>query len=186
MSAMWNRDVRAGDWSMNAMPRFDQQRNAHAVWIRKRLAFAVVGLLLAGCTHESPMETPLTGDEAVLRVLDSYNPVYRSNAENRVTDLILQGKHVLPPAMAEVGKLTALERLNLVSASLTDESLVHLRGLANLKTLRLGSTPISDRGLAHLESLQNLRHLYVPNTRVTSEATKRLRAALPNVTVHVK
>ena len=129
--------------------------------------------MLIGCTQGQLSTEPPVGDEKVLRALDSYHPVYKLNADGRVTDLILQGKHVLPVVTVEVGKLTALQRLDLGASSLSDESLIHLRGLTNLKVLRLGSTSIGDPGLIHLEGLQELRHIWILFTKVTPEGAKR-------------
>ena len=45
---------------------------------------------------------------------------------------------------------------------ITDEGLVHLKGLTNLQWLSLTDTQITDAGLVHLKDLTNLTTLYLP------------------------
>jgi len=60
-----------------------------------------------------------------------------------------------------------LQRLELNNAPLTDEGLVHLRGLRNLEELCLSGTRTSDKGLVHLRQLSRLRQFSFSGTAIT-------------------
>jgi len=66
--------------------------------------------------------------------------------------------------LAEIGKLTGLERLRLASTRITDVGLAHLAALTNLKLLEVGATHVTSAGFAHLSRLKNLKQvkLYCP------------------------
>ena len=159
--------------------------------------FASVVLLahLLGCASTSrpkdeaadqeKLEDAATPDQKALRALDPYNPYYKVDHNGRVTHLSLNGKHVMPSALIEVGKLTELQMLSLHAVSLTDESMSHLANLSEVKSLYLVGTPMTDKGLVHLERLENLRWLHVPKKTVSKEATEKLKAKLPSVTVYL-
>jgi Leucine-rich repeat (LRR) protein len=69
----------------------------------------------------------------------------------------------------------SLHHLHLNQAPISDQGLVHLRGLRNLDSLNLWGTPVGDAGLAHLEGLGNLRELLLVGTRVTDAGLEHLR-----------
>jgi Leucine-rich repeat (LRR) protein len=84
--------------------------------------------------------------------------------------------------LAEVGRLTQLERLSLDNASATDVGLVHLKGLTNLSVLDLRGTQVTDGGLVHLKGLANLSALWLDRTRVTDAGLVHLKG-LTNLSV---
>lgn len=142
-------------------------------------------VFLSGCRQTAPLaDEPFSADEKVLQALDAFNPIYKVDANGRVTHLKLDGRHVLASALADVGKLTEIEELSLYAASLSDESLAHLHGLKKLARIGLGATPITDQGLAHLEKLPALRHIWLPKANVSDEGVAKLKAALPHLNVH--
>jgi len=150
----------------------------------RRTAFLVVSAILCpvtfGCADNA---VPASPDEEVLRVLDCYDPIYKVDADGRVTHLPLNGRLVTDSMMAEIGKLTELRQLGLYAAPLTDESLAHLQNLQQLRSLGLGATPITDKGLEHLEKLQSLQWLWLPRT-VSPEAIEKLKSARPGLNVY--
>ncbi|MCI0681614.1 MAG: hypothetical protein L0Y71_05890 [Gemmataceae bacterium] len=140
---------------------------------------------LAGCTADPPAADELPSiDEQVLIALDYYNPVYKLDADGRVTNIKLEGRHVLASALVELGKLNEVRAISLYGAQVTDDSLANLHGCTKLRNLGLGGTPISDKGLLHLEKLQDLQHIWVPKARVSTEAVNGLKNALPGLSVH--
>ena len=56
----------------------------------------------------------------------------------------LAGCKVRDPALAHIGRLTTLQRLEIFNTKITDKGLVHLRGLKNLLVLGLSNTKITD------------------------------------------
>jgi hypothetical protein len=100
-----------------------------------------------------------------------------------VTGVTLIGS--LRPAdttLAEVGRLTQLERLSFDNASATDAGLVHLKGLTNLSVLNLRGTQVTDAGLVRLKGLANLSALWLDGTRVTDAGLVHLKG-LSNLSV---
>jgi Leucine-rich repeat (LRR) protein len=69
--------------------------------------------------------------------------------------------------IAQVGRLTRLQSLNLHDSSITDLGLVHLKGLTNLSVVLLYRTQVSDAGLVHLKGLTNLSYLSLDGTQVS-------------------
>ncbi|MDP7033186.1 MAG: leucine-rich repeat domain-containing protein [Planctomycetota bacterium] len=73
--------------------------------------------------------------------------------------------------------------LELRYAKITDEDLIHLGELVNLEDLDLAFNPISDVGLLHLKGLKNLEYLSISSPHVTEAGLRKLRVALPNLSV---
>jgi hypothetical protein len=140
---------------------------------------------LIGCGANPPaVETPPSIDEQVLAALDHYNPGYKLDADGHVMNINVDGRHVLPSALDELGKLKEVRGISLYAVPLTDDSLAKLHGCTKLRTLGLGGTPISDRALVHLEKLQDLQHVWLPKARVSTEGVAALKTALPSLSVH--
>jgi hypothetical protein len=157
--------------------------------LHRRARFALFACaLLTGCAASPPPadsgEEPLSPDERVLKALEPYDPVYKIDSTGRVVALKLEGKRIPASVLDEVCKLTELRELSLYMALLTDDSLVRLQGLSNLGQLGLGATPITAEGLAHLEPLKNLRHMWLSQSLTSTPAAEKLKAELPELTIH--
>ena len=81
----------------------------HLTW---GLALLFAGAGIAGCGKSSntnfvvdDLAVEPTGDAAVLRTLEAYNPIYRIDDDGRVVNLKLEGRHITPPVLDEVRKL---------------------------------------------------------------------------------
>jgi hypothetical protein len=85
--------------------------------------------------------------------------------------------------MAQVGRLTRVQSLNLDHSSISDSALMHLKGLTNLTNLVLYRTQVSDAGLVHLKGLTNLSYLQLDGTQVTDAGVKELKQALPSLRI---
>jgi hypothetical protein len=86
-------------------------------------------------------------------------------------------------AIAQVGRLTRVQYLNIHDSPVSDSGLVHLKGLKNLSVLRLYCTLVSDAGLVHLKGLTNLSFLQLEGTQVTDVGVKELSRALPSLRI---
>jgi hypothetical protein len=128
----------------------------------------------------------MTTDEKVLVALDYFEPLYKVNADGRVTHLRLSGRHVPTAIMTEVGKLTELVGLDLYGTTVTDEGLAQLKDLHKLRSMGLGATPITDQGLVHLEKLHSLQWVWVPKGNVTNAATERLKGERPDMNIYLQ
>jgi hypothetical protein len=156
---------------------------------RWRLLAAVLALPY-GCGDNTPSPTPvdapvlLTVDDKVLLALDYYEPTYKVDADGKVINLMLSGRHVTSAAMAEIGKLTDLHGLDLYGASVTDEGLAQLKDLQKLRSIGLGATPMTDKGLIHLEKLQALQWVWLPRKTVSKVGLEKLKEARPDMNVY--
>ncbi|MHC4703696.1 MAG: hypothetical protein ACYTFQ_24310, partial [Planctomycetota bacterium] len=68
----------------------------------------------------------------------------------------------------------ALVELNLYSADIDDQDLVHVAKLKSVEQLILSRNPITDAGLKHLATMPNLRELVLDEMRITDEGLKYL------------
>ena len=85
--------------------------------------------------------------------------------------------------LAEVGRLTRLQRLDVFSSSVTDAGLAHLKGLTKLSVLLLADTQVTDAGLAHMKGLTKLNYLDLAGTQVTDAGVRELSQALPGLKI---
>jgi Leucine-rich repeat (LRR) protein len=77
--------------------------------------------------------------------------------------------------VAIIGKLTALRRLSLYNTKITDEALVHLKGLPHLQELNLEEcTKLTNAGIAHLADHKKLVELNLESTGVSDAGLKHL------------
>jgi hypothetical protein len=76
-------------------------------------------------------------------------------------------ENITDAGLEHVGRLRALERLDLTATNITDAGLAHLVGLAGLRSLALDSDAVTDAGLEHVRGLTELRALSLRQTNVT-------------------
>jgi internalin A len=69
--------------------------------------------------------------------------------------------------IAQVGRLTRVQSLNLHDSAISDSGLVHLKGLTNLSAFLLYRTQVTDAGLVHLKGLTKLSFLHLDGTQFT-------------------
>lgn len=86
--------------------------------------------------------------------------------------------------LAEVAKLTHLDRLRLYGTDITDKGLQYLNGLDSLQELELSQTHITDKGLPTLAALKGLKKLYLYNTAVTKQGIEAFQKELPNTKIY--
>ena len=67
----------------------------------------------------------------------------------------------------QIGRLTRLQWVGVVSGSLTDAGLANLHALTDLSMLELGAFEVTDAGLTHLSGLTKLTHLNLRGTPAT-------------------
>jgi hypothetical protein len=151
---------------------------------------AIVCAAALGCQGSPDPSSPVvlgpTSDEKVLLALDCYDPMYQIDENGRVIKLRLIWGHLPVSALAEVGKLTELQSIDLAFSTVNDECLAQLENLHQLRTLGLGGTEITDKGLLHLEKLPSLQYLWAPKQSVTSAGVERLKEARPDLNVYLQ
>jgi hypothetical protein len=157
------------------------------------LLAAVLGAVPLGCRESAAPPAPpdpatptLTLDQKVLLALDCYDPMYKVDADGRVTHLRLAGRHLPNAVMAEVGKLTELQALDLWGTTVTDEGVAHLKDLQKLRNLGLGASLITDKALVHLEKLQSLQWVWVPPRTVSKAGIEKLKENRPDMNVYLQ
>jgi YHS domain-containing protein/uncharacterized membrane protein len=91
--------------------------------------------------------------------------------------LDLAGTAVTDAALAQVGAMRHLTRLQLQRTAITDAGIAQLAGLAELESLNLYGTAVTDSALETLKRLPRLRQLYLWQSQVTPEAAKAFAVA---------
>jgi Leucine Rich repeat len=97
--------------------------------------------------------------------------------------LDLIGSSMTDAKLALLKGLTGLQALSFMDAAITDAGMVHLKGLTRLKDLALHGTKVTDAGLEHLKKMTNLRTLDLRRTKVTDAGVQRLQEALPKLKI---
>ena len=101
-----------------------------------------------------------------------------------ISNVTLNGNEVPPAVSANLAKMPRLTSLSFsLYASITDEALRPLAGLASLKTLNLRASDVTDESIATLLTLTALQSLDIYDTAITAEGAATLRAALPDCKV---
>src|ERR1017187_5656777 len=89
-------------------------------------------------------------------------------------ELFPGGIHTTDELMAHVGRLTALQELDLRSTSVSNAGLKHLSALTRLRWLDLGSTAIGGDGMAYLGGLKRLETLSLAETSISDDSLVHL------------
>jgi hypothetical protein len=155
----------------------------------RSVAAAIAGAVLFGCQPRTVPESamPLSQSDAeAVRELDPFDPAYLLNSEGRIVKLRLTDRHLTMAALKAVGKLTALEVLNLDRSDVADEGIAQLKDLPKLRHLGVSGTLITDEGFAGLANLKGLSSIYLFNNRggVTDAGVAKLQAARPQIQIN--
>jgi hypothetical protein len=118
-------------------------------------------------------------DEGMQRLF----PPGKPSPLNKLTALWLEGTAVGDATLAQIGRLGALEALDLAATRVTDDGLAHTAPLRKLLALYLSQTAVSDAGLAPLRRLRTLELVQLDGTRVTPAGADALKAALPDAQI---
>lgn len=102
---------------------------------------------------------------------------------SRLTRLNLSKTRVANQGLSIVGKLSKLRELDLRGARISDAGLASVADLDRLETLHLADTSITDAGLPALSKLTRLVQLSLNGTDVTAQAVRKMKLALPKVSV---
>jgi internalin A len=78
-------------------------------------------------------------------------------------------------SLADVGHLSGLQYLGVLSPSITDAGLARLKTLRKLSRLYIDSSQVTDAGLAHLKGLNELSVLSLRGTQVTDAGLEHLK-----------
>ena len=159
----------------------------------------------------APKATPADPEAAAIQAIEKAGGAVRKIAQNddrQEVDFHLQGASVTDDQIKPVAQLKKVMRVHLGKTSVTDAGLAHLKSLsadlaelhleltkvtdaglaqlkplANLTYLNLYGTTVTDAGLDQLMGLSKLKSLYVWQTKVTEAGAKKLKEAIPGVTV---
>ncbi|HEY7156729.1 MAG TPA: hypothetical protein VH575_22360 [Gemmataceae bacterium] len=114
-------------------------------------------LLMLKCLDTLTPKTPLLVDP--LAALLQLGAKVEKASDGRAMGLVLDHHQTSDATLELVAKVPGLERLDLHQCPITDEGLVHLRGLTGLKELNLSDCDFTDAGLSSLAALTNLETL---------------------------
>ncbi len=156
--------------------------------LMRRLLVALACMAAVGCRDTAAPAVQAVApspDAKILFALDHYEPMYKVDANGRVTQLRLVWRHLPIPVLTEIGKLTELHSIEFSGTTVTDEGLAQLADLQKLTSMSLVNTPITDKGLIHLEKMQSLQWLWLPRNRVTKAGVDRLKSARPDMNVYL-
>ena len=100
--------------------------------------------------------------------------------------LSLRNTSITDRALATIGKLSKLVRLDVPNTPITDKGIATLVKAkpAHLLSLNLYGTAVTDQALEPLAKLQQLKALYLWKSKATKAGVARLRAILPTCRVH--
>ena len=96
----------------------------------------------------------------------------------------LRDTRVTDAGLMDLKGLTNLSSLVLDGTQVSDHGLAHLKVLTNLGSLSLSGTRVSDAGLPHLTGLVQLSVLWLNDTHVTDAGIRKLKQALPSLTIY--
>jgi Leucine-rich repeat (LRR) protein len=121
-----------------------------------------------------PEETPTTRERIAAVIGRDY---FDAPIAVRFVDLAQLVKpeppQITPELLTRVAALPGLTLLDLsFNPGVTDELLVHLRGMKKLKTLQLYNSAIQGPGLEHIARLENLDYLDLSFTQIDDDALK--------------
>ena len=94
-----------------------------------------------------------------------------------------QNSQLFDDALAPLGSITSLTKLNLWLVAITDEGVKHLASLTNMNWLNLDQTQLTDAGFARLKQLPNLKYLNVANTSISFDVIDDLSEAKEDLEV---
>lgn len=142
---------------------------------------AVLLAMAGGCQRELGLDVY---DKAPMEALQPLGPVYKLDADGRVSELTIENKQIDEAAFDQISKLTALRGLNLYGSSFPEPALAKLQELGRLQGMRLGKTPLTDAGLEYLAKVPKLRWLGLrENPGISDGAVKQLEKARPGLKV---
>jgi hypothetical protein len=105
--------------------------------------------------------------EAIVAALQNLGVKLSVNDQGVIQDAEAIKSRLDDAAMAELGRLTELEALDISRSPVTDAGLVHLKGLTNLRRLYLRDLKLTDDALANLKDLTGLEVLSLSKTTIT-------------------
>jgi hypothetical protein len=111
--------------------------------------------------------------QEILASLDRLQPGVVMNGSDVVV-LTLKGTEVRDDDLRNVGRLTALEVLDLEYTKITDAGVRHLAGLKHLRNLSIGGTKITDESLRTIGKLSTLEDLLMESTAVGDDGVAYL------------
>lgn len=95
---------------------------------------------------------------------------------NDLQVLMLSNMNISDEELVHLKGLTGLLGLDLGSTTIEGDGLVHLAPLESLRRLSLFNTQVSDAGLAHLSALRSLKYLTLCMTQVRGPGLKHLKS----------
>lgn len=102
-----------------------------------------------------------------------------------IVEISLPKSTTLREALAHLTRLDNLESLAVNCESVSLEELDDLQSLDWIDSLNLNSAAVSDDAVLHLMEFRHLRWLYLDGTQISGEGRKRLQAALPQCSIEL-
>ncbi|MGH7135374.1 MAG: hypothetical protein ACREHD_06510, partial [Pirellulales bacterium] len=109
--------------------------------------------------------------------------IARINGCVQLRELDLLGASVTDDTLEQLAAFPSLMKLSLLGAKVDDEGLRHLGKFRNLSRLDLRMSGITDDGLIALAGLRSLAEIDIEHTRVTAEGVAWLRQTRPGLRV---
>ena len=121
--------------------------------------------------------------EESIAALEKMKAGIRRDEKGAVTFVVMSGSNITNEGVVHLKGLTDLQSLYLSDCeNITDDGLSHLKGLTNLEFFRvLYCDKITDAGVVHLKGLTNLQSLTLYGCeKITDSGVAELQKALPN------
>ncbi len=144
-------------------------------FVRGKQALNWVALL--GCSFE-PGALAVFADLPAIQTLhigDSYDPDELAEFRRSGLQALSVGDSLIDDdALAAIGLINSLQRLELRRASFTDAGIANISGLTNLNTLIVDECPIDGTGLAQLRGLSSLEWVSLQEMPITDDGMAAL------------
>ena len=97
--------------------------------------------------------------------------------------LKLHSTNINDEALASIGQLTNLTRLDLSNTYITDKGVTQLANISSLQYLNLSGTSITGAAIPSLKKLNKLQSLYLYNTMLTSKDKAEIKVQFPKIII---
>ncbi|MCS7306413.1 MAG: hypothetical protein NZ602_15055 [Thermoguttaceae bacterium] len=130
-------------------------------------------------TEQDPAESPpgptASDDPEAIKALLALEVSLERNDQGQVKSIVATQGQMTNQAMALLGRLPALEKIEIRGGNITSKGLVHLKDLQGLQRLYLCEVPLDDEALKHLAGLTKLIALSLEKTGITGKGLAYLK-----------
>ena len=103
------------------------------------------------------------------------------NVKEQLVWLKANSVKITDAQLTAISKMTALRRLDLSHATISDKGTIQLKALIHLTSLNLSYTSVSIESIKQIASIASLKELFLYHTKVNDAGLSQLKKDFPNV-----